>query len=333
MCFIDTNGMSRRGFLTGSLVAGAAAAASLGRSLASPGVAEGAESAPAGGGPGTAGVSFKWFGTNGWEITFGNKTVLIDPWFNRFESGFLQNKLNHDTLLPTDTALIDQHVRKADQILIGHGHWDHMADVPYIAKKTGAMVIGSETHANVMRAAGVPEGKIVQVKGGEYMQFDGYTIEVFPSVHSMGGTKKYAVPGHLVSVPASSPTKVGDLPEGDTLIYVLRIGGKYTIFLMSSGNYVERAIAGLKPDVALIAPLFSNNTVDFTPRLVRALSYPKLVLPTHWDNFEAPLTGAPTDLRAIYGDPANLDLWVKEMKKVTPRTRIVTMPYFGSFAP
>ena len=84
---------------------------------------------------------------------------------------------------------------------------------------------------------------------------------------------------------------------------------------------------------ALIAPLFSNNTFDFTPRLVRALNYPKLVLPTHWDNFEAPLTGTPTDLRAIYGDPANLDLWVKEMKKVTPRTKIVTMPYFGSFAP
>ena len=50
MCFIDTNGMSRRGFLTGSLVAGAAAAASLGQSLVLPGVAEGAEAAPAGGG-------------------------------------------------------------------------------------------------------------------------------------------------------------------------------------------------------------------------------------------------------------------------------------------
>ena len=48
MCFIDTNGMSRRGFLSGSLVAGAAAAASLGRSLGLPGAAEGAEAAPAG---------------------------------------------------------------------------------------------------------------------------------------------------------------------------------------------------------------------------------------------------------------------------------------------
>ncbi len=133
MCFIDTNGLStqpplsRRGFLGGGLVAGAAMAASLGRSRARPGVAEGAET---GGGPGTAGVKLKWFGTNGWEISFGNKTILIDPWFNRFESGFLQNELNLDAVLPTDTALIDQHVKKADQILIGHGHLDHMADVP-----------------------------------------------------------------------------------------------------------------------------------------------------------------------------------------------------------
>ena len=333
MCFIDTNGMTRRGFLGAGLAAGAAMAASVGRALVRPGLAEGVETPGAGGGPGTSGVRFKWFGTNGWEISFGNKTILIDPWFNRFESGFLQNKLNHDTMLPTDTTLIDQHVKKADQILVGHGHWDHMADVPYIAKKTGAMVIGSETHANVMRAAGVPEGKIVQVKGGEYMQFDGYTIEVFPSVHSMGGTKKYAVPGHLVSVPPSPPTKVGDLPEGDTLIYVLTVGGKFTVFLMSSGNYIERAIAGLKPDVALVAPLFSNNTHAFTPRLMKALGYPKLVLPTHWDNFEAPLSGPVQDLRGIYGDPANLDLWVKEMKTLTPKTRIVTLNYFGSYAP
>ena len=160
MCFVDTE-WSRRGFLATGVTASIAAAANLGRSLLAPGVAEGAEPSPRGGGPGTAGVNFKWFGTNGWEITFGNKTILIDPWFNRFESGFLQNKLKMDAVLPTDTTLIDQHVSKADQILIGHGHWDHMADVPYIAKKTGAMVIGSESHANLMRAAGVPEGKIV----------------------------------------------------------------------------------------------------------------------------------------------------------------------------
>jgi len=338
MCFVDSESLrlaqlSRRGFLGAGLAGVALAAADAGRALSVPGVAEGAETPSSSGGPGTAGVSFKWFGTNGWEITFGNRTILVDPWFNRFESGFLQNRLNHDAVLPTDTTLIDQHVKRADQILIGHGHWDHMADVPYIARKTGAMVIGSETHANVLRAAGVPEGKIVQVKGGELMQFDGYTIEVFPSVHSLGGTKKYAVPGRLVSVPPAPPIRVGDLPEGDTLVYLLTVRETFSVFLMSSGNFVERAIAGLKPDVALIAPLFPNNTHAFTPRLLRALNSPRLVLPTHWDNFEAPLTQPPQDLRGIYGDPANLDLWVKEAKSIAPKSTIVTLKYFGSYAP
>jgi len=141
------------------------------------------------------------------------------------------------------------------------------------------------------------------------------------------------VPGHLVSVPSAPPTKIGDLPEGDTLIYLLTIGDKYRIFLMSSGNYIERAIAGLKPDVALVAPLFSNNTHAFTPRLLKALNYPRTILPTHWDHFEAPLSEPPRDLRSIYGDVANLDLWVKEAKTQSPKTKIVTMKYFESFAP
>jgi hypothetical protein len=91
MCFVDDASLavhvSRRSVLGAGLAVGAALAAS-GRSLLLPGVAEGAETAPAGGGPGGAGLSFTWFGTNGWEISFGGKTILFDPWFNRFTSGF-----------------------------------------------------------------------------------------------------------------------------------------------------------------------------------------------------------------------------------------------------
>jgi L-ascorbate metabolism protein UlaG (beta-lactamase superfamily) len=340
MCFIDpywfkaeSSGLSRRQFFGTGLAAGLAAAAmDLGRSVVLPGLAEGAEAPSKSGGPGSSGVNFKWFGTDGWEITFGNKTILFDPWFGRFDTGFLAGKFDPKTPIKVEEALIDQHVKKVDHILIGHGHWDHMADIPFIAKKTGAMVIGSETHANVLRASGVPEGKIVQVKGGEVMQFDGYTIEVFPGLHSMGPTKKHAVPGHLFQVPAA-PTTVGELPEGDSLIYMISIGGKFSIFMMSTANFVERAIAGLKPDVALVASIFANQIHDFTPRLLKALNYPKVILPTHWDNFEKPFSEPPQDLRSIFGDPANLDLWVKEAKRVSPKSKIVVLKFFESFAP
>jgi L-ascorbate metabolism protein UlaG (beta-lactamase superfamily) len=332
MCFFDPRSLDRRQFLGAGLAAGAIASAlDFGKSLVLPGLAEGAETAPKNDGPGTSGVKLTWFGTNGWEITFGNKTILMDPWFARFDTGFFAGKFDPTTPLKIDEALIDQHVKKADQILIGHGHWDHLSDIPYIAKKHGAQVIGSETHANVLRASGVPEGKIVQVKGGEYMQFDGYTIEVFPGLHSMGPTKKHAVPGHLYSVP-SAPAKVGDLPEGDSLIYMLTIKEKFRIFLMSTANFVERAITGLKPDVALVASIFANQIHDYTPRLFRALNYPKVVLPTHWDNFEKPFADGPQDLRSVFVDPANMDLAVKDIKQASPKTRVVMLKFFESYA-
>lgn len=339
MCFIEgdwldfmTRGLSRRQFLRTGITAGlAAATASVGAPLL-PGLAEGARAAPPSGGPGTSGVNFKWFGTNGWEITFGSKTILVDPYFERIQTGFFMGKFDSKTSLQVTPPLIDQYVPKADHILVGHGHWDHMMDIPYIAKKTNAMVIGSETHANVLRASGVPEGKIVQVKGGEVMQFDDYTIEVFPGLHSLGPTKKYAVPGHLGSVP-QAPAMVGDLPEGDSLIYLITIGEKYRIFLMSTANYVERAIAGLKPDVALIASIFANQIHDFTPRLLRALNYPKVILPTHWDNFERPYSEGAHDLRDVFGDPGNLDLWVREVKQVSPQSQVVVLNLFQSYAP
>ena len=339
MCFIEADwqnlflhAVSRRQFIKAGLAAGLTAATASAGTAGLPGLAEGARAAPGGGGPGTSGVNFRWFGTDGWEITFGTKTILIDPYFERMDTGFFTGKFNPKTPVQVTPPLIDQYVTKADQILIGHGHWDHMMDVPYIAKKTNAMVIGSETHANVLRASGVSEAKIVQVKGGEVMGFDGYTIEVFPGLHSMGPTKKYTVPGHLISVP-SEPAVVGDLPEGDSLIYLITIGGKYRIFLMSTANYNERALAGLKPDVALVASIFANQIHDFTPRLLRTLNYPKVILPTHWDNFERPFSEGPHDLRDVFGDAGNLDLWVKEAMQISPQSQVVVMNFFQSYAP
>src|SRR2546430_13437283 len=89
---------------------------------------------------------------------------------------------------------------------------------------------------------------------------------------------------------------------------------------MSSANFVERAIAGLEPDVALLAPLARKQVHDYTPRLLRALNYPGVVLPTHWDNWERPLTEPPQDPRAVLGDDGNLDVFVREVKRSEEHT-------------
>ena len=345
-------GLSRRRFLGTSAAAGLTAA-SLGMrsegdvparastrgsdvttAAALPGLNYGAESAPASGGPGQSGVNFTWFGTNGWEITFGERTILIDPWFGRFDAGFFRpGHFNVNTPLTTNQDILDAHINRADQILIGHGHWDHVADLPFIAKKTGAMVIGSESHINALIASGVPASQLVRVKGGEAMQFDGYTIDVFPGLHSLGPTKQYNPPGHLYSVPSAAPSKIADLPEGDSLIYQITVGDDFRIFSMSTANFVERWITGLQPDVALIASIFASSIHDFNARLLGALNFPGIILPTHWDNFEKPFSEPPQDLRDVFGDNGNTDLWVQQVTAISPDSQIVMLDFFQSFAP
>jgi L-ascorbate metabolism protein UlaG (beta-lactamase superfamily) len=328
----DSAGVTRRAILQ----AGVAAGASLAGGLAFPGVAAGAERPGPGRSRGRDGLRLTWFGTNGWKIQFRangtDRTILLDPFLARFKSGFFTGTFDPKTpFTPAAAELIDRHIPTAvDHILIGHGHWDHIADVPAIHRRTNGMVIGSETHWHLMRGFGLPDEKLVIVEGGEVMAFDGYTIEVFAGLHSLGATRKYVLPGHLLSDPPA-PKVVGDLPEGDTLCYLLSVDDGPSLFLMSSANFVERAFAGIRPDVALVAGIFREQIRNYTDRLTAALGHPPVLLPTHWDNFERPYDDGPQDLRDIVGEQGSLDTFVRELKGSSPRSRVVVLDFFETF--
>ncbi len=61
-----------------------------------------------------------------------------------------------EDLVKSDEAVIDAHIKRADYILITHTHLDHAMDMPYIAKKTGATVIGTQSTFDFARLSGVP---------------------------------------------------------------------------------------------------------------------------------------------------------------------------------
>jgi L-ascorbate metabolism protein UlaG (beta-lactamase superfamily) len=114
---------------------------------------------------------------------------------------------------------------------------------------------------------------------------------------------------------------------------MLTVGGKFSVFLMSTANFIEREIAGLRPDVALVAPLGRGQVPNFTARLVKAINEPKVILPTHWDNWERPLSDPPQDVRNQLGDAGNVDLFVKEVKQISPKSQVVTTNFLHPFSP
>ena len=234
-------------------------------------------------------VRLRWLGTNAWEFTSGSATVLIDPWVSRFETGAYQDGIDPETPIEVYPEVVDEHITAADCVLVTHGHYDHIADVPYIAAKTGATVLGTETHLNLLRAMEAPHDQLGQVVGGEQYAFGGFTVEVFASSHSTSGEhKRILFDGTLPGTVPKRPKKVKDLLEGGSLTYLLDFG-EVSFFNIGSASFHEREIAGIRPTVVFIQP-GGDHSPDYVERLLKATGYPKYVVPTHWDDFDEPLT-------------------------------------------
>ncbi|GAB3063173.1 MBL fold metallo-hydrolase [Micromonospora schwarzwaldensis] len=316
---------ARRRFLRDTAV-GAAAVSTAGLVAGTP--AQAAPSAPAGRTAGRAGaVSFRWWGTAGWRIDIGDRTVLVDPYLSRFDTGLFRGAFHPDTALSVATDVVDRLADRAENILVTHTHWDHFNDVPHIAARTGARVLGTLTAYHLGLAYGLPAGQLAPVKGGEVLDFDGYTVEVVGSLHSRNAAWSMAFPGVRFS-PPPRPTKISDLPEGDTLAYQIRVDGGPSVFFMGASDLDERNLAGLAPDVAMIASAATTSVADYVPRLMAALDHPRIVVPVHWDNFETPLTNPPT---VAATDRARLDALIADVRRVSPRSRVVVPEYHTAY--
>ncbi|WP_320065015.1 MBL fold metallo-hydrolase [Micromonospora sp. RTGN7] len=273
----------------------------------------------------TAAVSFRWWGTSGWRIDIGDRTVLVDPYLSRYDTGLFTGNFNDKTPLTVAEDVLDRYVDRASTILVTHTHWDHFNDVPRIAQRTGARVFGTLTAYHLGLACGVPAGQLSPVRGGEVLQFGDHTIEVVGSLHSRNASYSMAFPGVRVSRP-ERPATIADLPEGDTLAYQVRIADGPTVFFMGASDFAERDLAGLAPDVAMVALQSTTATADYVPRLMAALDYPKVLVPVHWDNFETPLVNPPTVAPA---DRSRLGALVTELRAASPRSRVL-VPEYGT---
>ncbi|MFC7988690.1 MBL fold metallo-hydrolase [Streptomyces pilosus] len=316
----DVSGASaRRGFGRRAVLRGAALGAAVPLVPATaPTAAAAADTSRRGREPDAGAVTLRWLGTAGWRIDVGARTVLFDPYLTRFPTGLFGDGFDPRTPLLSRPDAVDPHIGRPELVLVSHSHWDHLADVPHIARTTGARVVGTETTYHLLVALGVEAGQISVVKGGEVLDLGGIVVEVVPSLHSRNKKCSYFAPGTLNAPPAAVPATIADLPEGDTLAFQVTAGADGpSAFLMGASDFSERAVRGLRPDLAMIAVPSGTATHRYLPRLLRALDHPRVAVPVHWDNFEVPL-GTPVR------DPAmDLDAFLAGVRQASPATRVI----------
>ncbi|MDT0346013.1 MBL fold metallo-hydrolase [Streptomyces litchfieldiae] len=275
-------------------------------------------------------ATFRWLGTSGWRVDTGERTLLIDPFLTRFATGLFDGAFDPATELTVDTEAIAEHAGTPETILVTHAHWDHFSDVPHIAETTGARVVGTATTYNLGLAFGLDSARLSPVKGGEVFDFGDCVVEVIASLHSRNAAYSMAFPGVRTSPPATRPTTIGELPEGDTLAYQVTVKGGPSVFFMGASDFVARNLTGLAPDVAMIAIPSSDAVHDYVPRLLAALDRPATVVPVHWDHFEVPLVNPPRVPDAK--TQRYLDAFLAAVRRVAPDTRILLPAYLTPYS-
>ena len=111
-------------------------------------------------------MNLTYYGHSCFSVTVNGKKLLFDP----FISG---NELAKD---------IDIDSIEADYILLSHGHFDHVADVESIARRTGATVIASYEVAMWFAGKGIE--KYHPMNPGGKRAFDFGTVKCVAAVHS-----------------------------------------------------------------------------------------------------------------------------------------------------
>jgi L-ascorbate metabolism protein UlaG (beta-lactamase superfamily) len=155
-----------------------------------------------------------YLGTAGFVLKNAQRTVVVDPYVSRPGPAALLSPLVPDTALIRDT------LPEADDVLVGHAHYDHILDAPDLCKQTGARLIGSRSTIMVGRAAGLPEAQLRATDGHEDIASGPWTLRGLPSRHGKV-FGRIPFPGDILSPPAWPP-RMAELKHG--FLWALRNG-------------------------------------------------------------------------------------------------------------
>ena len=282
-------------------------------------------------GPEKGRAMLRYTGCGGYLLEWRGAFLALDPFFsNPCMTKFLARELK------TDTATMGQFFRKTmgqqrdsagrlATILISHGHYDHLADVPMLFKNHlsngKTTVFGSRTVVNLLRSfpdlvadtarqlADV-ERNSPTAKGPFEVKSKTTNLPVMrfwaiPSMHAghfrfFGSQKMPCIGGHVNEPLPQPPLAPTDWKEGlnfNWLIDLLDEKGDSSVFrIFSNGGSASSAPVGFPPDsilagksvdLLLLCGASYSLVRDYPDSLIEKIR-PRLGFVGHWENFFRP---------------------------------------------
>ena len=271
-------------------------------------------------------VSVTYLGISGILVEHGGHALLTAPFFTNpplldWRPGLLRWLIGRP--IAPDTAVIERLLpRSADHasaILVGHGHYDHLLDVPYIAthRTTSARIFGGPSirhmlmgdailHSDSSRLVPIPRDSAGDAKRDgvwfyspdSAFRFMALIADHAPQVKIGNWLFKFAE-GTVSADMDTLPKMAADWKLGEPyafLIDVLSDSPRRTIFRIyfedapsapPLGFPSTRLLATGTVDLAILCAATSSNVKATPDSLLRVLN-PAGVMVTHWESFFRP---------------------------------------------
>lgn len=242
-------------------------------------------------------VSVRFTGTSTLLFSDGKTSWMVDGWFTR--PGPLKLLLGgiEPDLAAIESGLARNGVEALAAVIPVHNHYDHAMDSPEVARRTGALLIGSETTANIARGVGLPEEQIRVVRDRERLRFGRFAIRLIETRHFEfpdPRVRERALGRPHLDAPLVPPVGAFDYPVG--IPYALHVEHPRGSFLVQgSAGYVEGAFKGLKADTVFLGvgglgTQTSEYREAYWRETVERVGAERVVL-IHWDSLTGPIEG------------------------------------------
>jgi L-ascorbate metabolism protein UlaG (beta-lactamase superfamily) len=231
------------------------------------------------------GLEVEWLGVSGYRISAEGRTLFVDPYFSRVPFVEL---LRRRAALP-DPAALDRFVHAPGEVvgvLVGHTHFDHAVDAPAIARRFSCKAYGSDSLLALMALHGLPD-RAVEVEPYRTYELGPFEVSFTPSVHSkllLGLAVPYDGDLTCEHLDALSPSAYRC---GQVWGITVKVAG-LSFYHQGSANLIDEAVRERGVDVFLAGVAGRSFTEDYWKRIIPRLD-PKVVVPTHYDNFFRPL--------------------------------------------
>lgn len=231
------------------------------------------------------GVELQWLGTSGFRLSAAGTTLLVDPYVSRPD---LRTVIARRQQLQSSNELVDAMLPRADAVLVGHAHFDHVLDVPTVCRRDGATVYGSRSVATLLGLHGLGHRALVVEPYRRY-EIGPFVVTFVPSRHSRLLAGLWVPSDGEITCDHLDGLTGSAYRCGQVFGIHIEVDG-FSLYHQGSADLVddERIPAGV--DVFLCGIAGRMFTPRYLQRILTRLE-PHVVVPHHWDDFFRPLNG------------------------------------------